>query len=72
MKKEGFISMIVLVVVAIVLLRVWFDFDVFKWLNTPDVKEFFFKVWDFAVMVWERYVRESFESLLKLVKDFSN
>lgn len=71
MKNRGFIASIVLIIVAIVLLKVWFDFDIFKWLNTPDIKNFFIKIWDIIVVIWNDYVKESFESLMKLIKDLA-
>ncbi len=72
MKNRGFIASIVLVIVAIILLKVWFHFDVFKWLNTPEIKQFFLKIWDIIVIIWNDYVKESFESLVKLIKDLAN
>ncbi len=72
MKDRGFISIIVVAIVAIVLLKVWFDFDFFKWLNTPEIKGFFLKIWDVMVMIWEKYLRESFLSLKKLISDLIN
>ena len=72
MKKRGFISIIIIAIVAIVLLRVWFDFDLFKWLNTPEIKGFFLKIWDVIVLLWDKYLKESFHSLTKLVRDLIN
>lgn len=72
MKNRGFIGSVVLIIVAIVLLKVWFHFDVFKWLNTPEIKNFLLKVWDIIVIIWENYIKESFHSLVALIKDLSN
>ncbi len=69
MKKKGFISYIVIAIIAIVLLKVWFGFDFFKWLNTPDVKAFFYKIWDVLLIIWDRYVSDSFQSLVQFIKD---
>lgn len=72
MKKRGFISYIVIAIIAIVLLKVWFGFDFFKWLNTPEVKVFFYKVWDILKLIWDRYVSESFQSLVEFIKNLAN
>lgn len=70
--NRGFISYIVVAIIAIVLLKVWFGFDLFKWLNTPEVKTFFFKIWDVILMIWNKYVSDSFQSFVRFVKDIIN
>lgn len=72
MKKRGFIGAIVIIIVAIVLLKVWFEFDVFAWLNTPSIKGIFIKIWDVILDIWNNYVKDSFHSFVRFIKDITN
>jgi hypothetical protein len=72
MRNRGFISIIVIAIVAIVLLKIWFGFDFFKWLNTPEIKGFFLKIWDVVVVIWDKYLKEIFHSLTQFVSDLIN
>ncbi|MEK7390756.1 MAG: hypothetical protein AAB635_01305 [Patescibacteria group bacterium] len=72
MKTRGYIVSIVLVIVAIILLKVWFGFDLFKWLNSPEVKSFFAKIWEIISQIWDKFLREAFQTLFKLIKDIIN
>lgn len=67
MKKRGFIGTIVLVIVAIILLKVWFGFDLFKWLNQPAIKDFLVKIWDIVKMIWENYLEAAAKDLLRSI-----
>lgn len=67
MKKRGFIGYIVLIIIAVVLLKFWFDIDVLEWLNKPEVKEFFTKIWDIIVLIWDKYISEIFRKFLNFI-----
>ena len=66
-KNRGIIGTIVLIIVAIVLLKFWFHFDIFTWFSKPEVKDFFSKIWDVVSMIWNKYLKETFEQLLKFI-----
>lgn len=72
MNKRGYIVSIVLVIVAIILLKVWFGFDLFKWLNSAEVKSFFARIWEIISMIWDKFLREAFQTLFKLINSFIN
>ncbi len=67
--KRGFITTIIIIIVAIVLLKVWLGFDIFKWLNQPPVKEFLLKIWAIIVEIWEKYLEASVKELFKSLRD---
>lgn len=66
-RNHGFIGTIILIIAALVLLKVWFDFDVFKWLNTPKVKEFFTEFWNFLNYVWGKYLQAPVVAAVKFI-----
>lgn len=68
MITRGFVGTIVLIIIAIVFLKLWLGFDIFRWLNTPEVKTFFFKIWDIIRIIWERYLENAVRSLIQSIK----
>lgn len=68
--KRGIIGPIIVIIIAIVLLRVWLGFDIFKWLGTPEVKAVLLKIWGFIVVIWNNYVKDSFISFVDFMKSF--
>lgn len=69
MLKRGFIGKIVLVIIAIILLKVWFDFDLLSWLQTEKVANFFYGVGEFLVYIWNSYLKEFFKTLFQAIKN---
>ncbi len=67
--NQGFIGTIVIILVAIVLLKFWFHFDIFTWFQKPEVKEFFGKIWSVITMIWNKYLKETFQQLLKFINE---
>lgn len=70
MKRGGLIVKILIIIAAIILLKVWFKIDVIKWLNSPEVKEFFFKIWDILQKIWNEYLKQAFETGKQYIEDF--
>jgi|GEM_PF-6658555 len=70
MKKKGFISTIVLIIAAILLLKFWFDIDILTWIKKPEVSDFFIRLSNFISLIWENYLRQPFQITLAFVNDF--
>ncbi len=47
MKEKGFVMKIVLIVVALVALKFYFDFDVIEWIKSPIGQKIVGPIWDF-------------------------
>ncbi len=71
-KTGGFIGLIVMIIVAVVLLRLWFDFDIIKWFNSPEVKDFFLKIKDIILLIWNKYLREAFHAIFAIINGIIN
>lgn len=59
MKKEkegGFIYKILLIVVALVLLKYFLNFDIIEFLSRPEVKNFFAEIWNFIKTIYSTYI----------------
>jgi len=67
MKKRGFIGYIVIIIIAVVLLKFWFEIDVLEWLTKPEVKDFFTKIFNIIVMIWENYISPIFRKVLNFI-----
>lgn len=65
--KRGFIGYIILIIIAIVLLKFWLQIDVIDWLNKPDVKEFFLKLWSVITLIWEKYIAVFVKKILDVI-----
>jgi len=57
---SGFIKTIILIIIALALLKFVFDFDVIDFLKKPEVGEWFRKLWDFVVGIWDNYIARIF------------
>lgn len=71
-KGRGFITTIVLIIIAIILLKYWLDIDVIKFLKSPEVKAFFLKIWEFIVSLWQDFIKPLFSALIDLIKNISD
>ncbi len=47
--NQGFIIKIVIIIIAIIALKYYFQFDVIEWLKSPAVRAFWEPVWGFAI-----------------------
>lgn len=56
--RRGFITAIVVVIVAIVLLRIWFGFNIIDFLKSPGVAEWTSYIRDVVIFVWNHYLKE--------------
>jgi hypothetical protein len=65
--KKGFIGYIVLIIIAVILLKFWLDIDVIDWLNRPEVKDFFTKIWLFISHIWDNYIWASIKKILDFI-----
>lgn len=54
-EQQGFVKIIIAIVVAIFVLA-YFGFDIKGWLDSPEIKEFFFTLWDTIKFVTTDYI----------------
>lgn len=66
--NKGFIGKIVLIIIAIILLKIWFDFDILKWFESEQAKSVMSSIKDFIVYIWDKYLLEVFQGLFNLIK----
>lgn len=65
----GFIMTIVIIIVAIVLLKFWFGFNIIDFLKTPKVSEWTSYIREFIAFVWTHYLKEAFTVLFNFIVD---
>ncbi len=68
-KKQGFIGLIIVIIVAIVLLKLWFDFDAIAWLKQPEVKGVFSDIWEVVLYVWEKFLKGPAMLVFRVIHD---
>lgn len=44
-KNSGYITRIVLIIIALVFIKYYFDFDVVEWFKTPKIQKYVDLVW---------------------------
>ena len=58
--KNGFIGSIILIVLALAAAKFFFDLDIIKFLQSPDVVSFFSYIKKFFQIMWFKYIGEFF------------
>lgn len=58
-KNRGFIKTIIIIVVALALLKYFFDFDILEFLRSDAVKNVFGTIWHIISTIWNDYLKES-------------
>lgn len=51
-KDQGFIMRIVLLVVALIALKYYLDFDLIEWLKSPAVQKIIIPIWNFIKNIY--------------------
>lgn len=69
MKNKGFISTIIIIIVALVLLKVWFDFDIIEFLKSPKVVEWTAYIRNVVIFIWDHYLSTAFHTVWNLILD---
>jgi len=60
-KDQGFLTIIVLIIIALALLKFVFDFDIIDFFKTPKVAETISYIWnDVIVFLWSNYIKAPF------------
>lgn len=72
-KSGGFITTIIVILVAIVVLKFVFGFNIIEFLRSPKVSEWTSYIKDVIVFVWTHYLAGAFSALWDLIsKLFEN
>lgn len=59
--------MIVILIVALILLKVWFDFNVIDFLKSPRVAEWIEYIREVIIFVWDHYLRTAFFAVWDII-----
>lgn len=59
-KQTGFISTIILIILGLVGIKYFFNFDIVKYLMSDNVKEIFEYIKRFFEIVWSKYIAGTF------------
>jgi len=51
-RSGGFIQMIILLIIALAILKIVFNFDIIDFIKRPDIWSFLQKMWDFVLTLW--------------------
>lgn len=55
-QREGFIHIIILIVIAIIVLKFYFKIDIEEYLSKEDVMGYFTSMWNFVKSIWDDYI----------------
>lgn len=67
--RGGFITTIIIILVALVLLKVWFDFNIIDFLKSPKVSEWTTYLREVITFVWQHYLKDAFSAIWNFVTD---
>lgn len=67
--RGGFITTIIIILVALVLLKVWFDFNIIDFLKSPKVSEWTAYLREVITFVWQHYLKDAFTAIWNFVAD---
>lgn len=68
-QQGGFIMTIVVILVAIVILKFWFGFNIIEFLKSPKVAEWTEYLREVIIFVWTHYLRDAFLAISNFVID---
>lgn len=71
-QDSGFIGNIILVIVSLFALSYIFGFDIIGFLNQPEVKDFFYGIFDTIGTFIENFIKEPFSDLRSFIKEMGN
>lgn len=51
--NRGLIRTLIVIIIALVILKIFFGFDAIKYVTSEDSKKFFSGIWNLVVIGWE-------------------
>ncbi len=69
-KQSGFIMKIVILIIALILLKFVFKFDVIEFLKSPWVKEAYDYIKEIVLIIWNDYIVALYHYIYNLVSGF--
>ncbi len=52
-KEDGFIARIVLIVVALIAIKYYFDFDIIEWIKSPEGQKIIEPIWSYIKTTYD-------------------
>lgn len=59
--KRGFIKTIILIIIALAVLKYFFDINVLDFVRSESFQKVFGTIWDIVVAIWNDYLKASVE-----------
>lgn len=69
-KNQGFIKIILIILVALALAKFIFGFDILEFLQRDEIKEVWDYIWNLIVLVWENFIKGPIMAIWDWVRGF--